>query len=167
LRIVETEAYLGGEDRASHAWGGRRTARTGFLFRPGGFAYVYFIYGVHHCLNAVTGRADDGGAVLLRAGEAFEGATAMRRNRGLGRSPRPGDLAGGPGRLCQALAIDMSLNGVPLDRGELRITTGEPVTSDEIAVAPRVGVAYAGEAAGWPLRFAWRGHREVSRPQPW
>ncbi len=167
LKIVETEAYLGAEDRASHACGGRRTARTRSLFRAGGYAYVYFIYGMYYCLNAVAGSSDDGSAVLIRACEAIEGASTMRDNRRLQSEPRPGDLAGGPGKLCQALAIDLGLNGVALDRGELRITTGEPMTSDEIVAGPRVGVAYSGEASGWPLRFAWRGHPEVSRPHPW
>ena len=167
LKIVETEAYLGVDDRASHVWGGRRTPRTRYLFRAGGYAYVYFVYGMYHCLNAVAGGPDDGSAVLIRAGEAVEGAAAMRRNRGLQSEPRPGDLAGGPGKLCQALKIDLRLNGAPLDRGELRITTGEPVTPDEIAVGPRVGVAYARDAVDWPLRFAWRDNTEVSRPRPW
>ena len=106
LRIVETEAYLGAEDRASHAWGGRRTRRTSALFRDGGFAYVYMIYGMYHCLNAVTGDEADGSAVLIRAGDAVEGAGVMKTHRSLAREPRPGDLAGGPGKLCQALAID-------------------------------------------------------------
>ncbi len=167
LKIVETEAYLGTEDRASHAWRGRRTRRTHNLFRAGGCAYVYFVYGMYHCLNAVTGGPDDGSAVLIRAGEAIDGVPTMRGNRGLGSEPGPGELAGGPAKLCQALAIDLRLNGAPLDRGELRITTGEPAMPAEIVTGPRIGVAYAGEAAAWPLRFACRGHRDVSRPHPW
>lgn len=78
LRLVETEAYLGAPDRASHAWGGRRTQRNESLYLPGGHAYVYLIYGMHYCLNAVTGKKDEGGAVLLRAGEPVEGAERMR-----------------------------------------------------------------------------------------
>jgi DNA-3-methyladenine glycosylase len=164
LRLVETEAYLGGPDRASHAWGGRRTARNESLYLPGGHAYVYFIYGMHWCLNAVTGEADIGSAVLLRAGEPVQGETRMVANRGWKRPPRPGDLAGGPGKLCQALGIDRALDGALLDQPPLMITTGKPFADNEIAAGPRIGVDYAGEAAAWPLRFAVRGHRHVSKP---
>jgi DNA-3-methyladenine glycosylase len=166
LRLVEVEAYLGAPDRASHAWDGRRTPRNESLYLPGGHAYVYFIYGMHWCLNAVTGEPDIGSAVLIRAGEPVEGEEAMARNRGrLGRI-RPGDLAGGPGKLCQALAIDRGLDGVLLDRQPLRITKGDPAAPDEIVAGPRIGVDYAGEAAAWPLRFAIRGNQHVSRPWP-
>lgn len=167
LRLVETEAYLGAPDRASHAWDGRRTDRVESLYLPGGYAYVYLIYGIHHCLNAVTGETDLGSAVLLRAGEPVEGAEVLRRNRGWQDKPvRPGDLAGGPGKLCQALAIDRQLDGIPLMEGDdLTITEGEPVEPSEIAAGPRVGVDYAGEAAQWPLRFGVQGNRHVSRPR--
>lgn len=165
LRLVETEAYLGAPDRASHAWGGRRTARVESLYLPGGHAYVYFIYGMYHCLNVVTGEADVGSAVLIRAGEPLEGDELMRRRRGLSRAPRPGDLAGGPGKLCMALDIDRSLDGAALTGGELVITAGEPVAPRSVAAGARVGVAYAGEAALWPLRFAVAGNPHVSRPR--
>jgi DNA-3-methyladenine glycosylase len=165
LRLVEVEAYLGAPDRASHAWAGRRTPRVESLYLPGGHAYVYFIYGMHHCLNAVTGEADIGSAVLLRAGEAVEGAEVMAARRGLTRSPRPGDLAGGPGKLCKVLGVDLAQDGVSLLAGELTLTRGEPVEDGEVATGPRIGVGYAREAAQWPLRFAIRGHREVSRPR--
>ncbi len=166
LSIVETEAYLGAPDRASHAWGGRRTERNRSLYLAGGHAYVYFIYGMHHCLNAVTGRAEAGSAVLIRAGEPVAGEAAMAARRGLGRPPRPGDLAGGPGKLCRALGVDRALDGAALWRGELTIARGEPVAAEAIAAGPRIGVAYAGEAAAWPLRFAVRGNPHVSRPRP-
>jgi DNA-3-methyladenine glycosylase len=165
VELVETEAYLGAPDRASHAAGGRRTARNESLYLPGGHAYVYFIYGMHFCVNAVTGKADEGGAVLLRAGAPVAGAEAMARNRGWTRPPRPGDLAGGPGKLCQALGIDRALDGSRLDRGPLRITHGIPVEEGAVARGPRVGVDYAGEAAAWPLRFAIRGNPHVSKPR--
>jgi len=168
VQLVETEAYLGAPDRASHAAGGRRTARNESLYLPGGHAYVYFIYGMHFCLNAVTGAADEGGAVLLRAGEPIAGIEEMARNRNWTRPPRslrPGDLGGGPGKLCQALAVDRALDGVRLDRGPLRITEGEPVADEAVATGPRIGVDYAGEAAAWPLRFALRGNPHVSRPR--
>ncbi len=166
VRLVETEAYLGAADRASHAWGGRRTARTESLYLAGGHAYVYFIYGMHWCLNAVTGEAGVGSAVLLRAAEPVAGEERLAANRRLARPPRPGELAGGPGKLCQAMGIDRALDGAPLDRPPLVITAGEPVADGEVAAGPRVGVDYAGEAAAWPLRFALRGNRHVSRPRP-
>ena len=166
LRIVETEAYLGAPDAASHAAGDRRTARNESLYLPGGYAYVYFVYGMHFCLNAVSGRRGIGSAVLLRAGEPVEGEGWMRERRGLDGRVRPGDVAGGPGKLCQALGIDRDFDGAPLYRGRLRITAGAPVPPGEIAAGPRIGVAYAGEAAAWPLRFAERGNPHVSRPRP-
>lgn len=166
VKIVETEAYLGAADRASHAWKGRRTARTAHLFRSGGVAYVYFIYGMYHCLNVVTGSATDGSAVLVRAALPLVGAEAMAELRGLTKAPRPGDIAGGPGKLCQALAIGLTLNGERFDRGVLTLRSGDPAAPGEVAVGPRVGVAYAGEAAKWPLRFALAGNPHVSRPRP-
>jgi DNA-3-methyladenine glycosylase len=166
LRLVETEAYLGAADRASHAWDGRRTARNESLYLAGGHAYVYMIYGLHFCLNAVTGEAGVGSAVLLRAGEPIEGEERMRENRGWVRVPRPGDLAGGPGKLCQALAVGRELDGARLDRPPLWITRGEAVAEAEIVASRRIGVDYAGEAALWPLRFSLAGHRHVSKPWP-
>ena len=165
LRLVETEAYLGAPDRASHAAGGRRTARNESLYLPGGHAYVYFIYGMHWCLNAVCGEADEGGAVLLRAGEPVAGEAAMRARRGVGERVRPGDIAGGPGKLCQALGVDRSFDGRRLDDAELWIAGGDPVDAAGVATGPRIGVAYAGEAAAWPLRFAVSGNPHVSRPR--
>lgn len=166
LRLVETEAYLGTPDPASHAWKGRRTPRNESLYLPGGHAYVYFIYGMHFCLNAVTGERDIGSAVLLRAGEPVEGEELMRENRRWLRLPKPGDLAGGPGKICQALAVGRELDAAPLDRSPLWIARGEPIDPAEILAGPRIGVDYAGEAAQWPLRFAVRGNRHVSKPWP-
>ncbi len=166
LRLVETEAYLGAPDRASHAWAGRRTPRNESLYLPGGHAYVYFIYGMHYCLNAVTGEAGVGSAVLLRAGEPMAGEERMRENRRLTAKARAGDLAGGPGKICQALAIGRELDGVLLDRPPLYLARGEPAKTAEVVASPRIGVGYAGEAAGWPLRFSLRGNPHVSRPRP-
>jgi len=166
LRLVETEAYLGASDRASHAWGDRRTPRNESLYLVGGHAYVYLIYGLHYCLNAVTGDAGVGSAVLLRAGEPVEGEERMRENRGWPRVPKPGDLAGGPGKICQALAIGRDLDGVLLTGPPLYISRGEPVPEEDLVASSRIGVDYAGDAALWPLRFSVRGHRHVSKPWP-
>ena len=168
LRIVETEAYLGSIDRASHAFGGRRTARTETMYLPGGHAYVYLIYGMHQCLNVVAGSAEDAHAVLIRAGAPVEGAAEMRRRRGLSPRSRPSDIAGGPGRLTHALDIDRVFNAMLLwrARSPLRITAGCPVSPDRIAAGPRIGIDYAQEAVHWPLRFGIRGDPHLSRPLP-
>jgi DNA-3-methyladenine glycosylase len=164
-RIVETEAYLGEGDAASHARNGPATARSKRLYRPGGQAYVYLIYGMHFCFNVVTGSREDGGAVLVRGAAPIERLERMveLRNR-VGKNLRPGDIAGGPGKLCQALAIDDSIDGRPLDETPLYLAQGEPIADTDIARGPRIGVDYAGEAAQWPLRFGIAGHPEMSRP---
>lgn len=167
VRIVETEAYLGEVDRASHAWQGRRTPRNESLYKPGGVAYVYFIYGMYYCLNAVAGGAENGEAVLIRAAEPLLGIEIMAEHRGLNRPPRPGDLTGGPGKLCQAMKIERGFDGQSLQRGPLRITRGEPVPSLSRVAGPRIGIDYAQEAVDWPLRFAVAESRHVSKPYPW
>jgi DNA-3-methyladenine glycosylase len=164
VRVVETEAYLGVPDRASHAWAGRRTARTETLYLPPGHIYVYLIYGLHHCLNVTTG-GEPGAAVLFRAGEPVAGEEEMGRSRGLAGPGREGALTGGPGKLCQALAIDRALNAGRFEGPELELRADVAVGEEAIARGPRVGVDYAGEAARWPLRFAVRGNPHVSRPR--
>lgn len=167
LRIVETEAYLGEGDRASHAWTGKPTKRTATLFRSGGCAYVYFVYGMHNMFNVVAGREGGGGAVLVRAGEPVSGVRTMRRLRGPSSGRGHVEIASGPGKLCQALAIDRTFDGVDLDGKELRICRGHRVDVRRVTVGPRVGVDYAGRAAAWPLRFALSGNPHVSRPRLW
>lgn len=157
-RIVETEAYLGVEDKAAHSYGGRHTARNAAMWGPAGHAYVYFIYGMHYCANVVARRAGDPQAVLLRALEPLEGLDVMRSQRA-GRIPaarlKPRDLCSGPARLCQALAIDRALDHADLVTGEhLFIERGRRVPSNRIVASPRVGIDYAGEWAHKPLRFA-------------
>ena len=163
-RIVETEAYGGPEDRASHARAGR-TKRTTPMFGRVGHAYVYLIYGMHECLNVVA--YEDGteaGAVLLRALEPVEGVEVMRRRRG-----RPVDreeqLACGPARLCEAMAVDRRLNGHDLTVGDrLWLAAGE-VTHDVSAIVSgsRIGVDYAGDWSARPWRFSLAGNHSVSR----
>lgn len=146
-RIVEVEAYEGPYDRASHARFGR-TRRNAPMFRAGGVAYVYLIYGMHHCLNAVTGLDDDAGAVLIRATE----------------SPAPDVSASGPGRLCRAFRIDRQLDGASLAGRELWLEQGLPVADRDVRTTRRIGVDYAGEWADRPYRFLIRGHAAVSGP---
>jgi DNA-3-methyladenine glycosylase len=164
-RIVETEAYGGPEDRASHSRAGL-TTRTAPMHGPVGHAYVYLVYGMHHCLNVVA--REDGaaaGAVLVRALEPLDGLASMRDRRGRTRDPDD-RLCSGPARLTQALAIDRRLDGLDLTKaGELWLAAGEgPRESDPVASGPRVGVGYAGaDWAGRPWRFWLAGNRSVSR----
>jgi DNA-3-methyladenine glycosylase len=159
-RIVETEAYLGPHDPASHAFGHRRTARTEVMYGRPGTAYVYFTYGMHWCLNAVTERLGFPAAVLIRALEPLEGLPVMRRRRGRGRvGVRDADLCAGPARLCQALGITGRENGGLLTKGRLRIVRDRRRRAP-VAVTGRVGIT---DAADWPLRFVISGSEWLSR----
>ena len=157
-RIVETEAYLGPHDPASHAFGHRRTARTEVMYGRPGTAYVYFTYGMHWCLNAVTERLGFPAAVLIRALEPLEGIPVMRRRRGRG-GVRDADLCAGPARLCQALGITGRENGGLLTKGRLRIVRDRRRRAP-VAVTGRVGIT---DAADWPLRFVISGSEWLSR----
>jgi DNA-3-methyladenine glycosylase len=149
--IVETEAYRGPEDRACHAYGGRRTTRTETMYRQGGTAYFYLVYGLHHQFNVVTNVEGVPHAVLVRAVAPFEGLELMRRRR----PGRPDhDLASGPGKLCRALGIDRRLDGADLLGDRVWVEAGrDRVTPAAIVVGPRVGIDYAGEWAHKPWRF--------------
>ena len=163
--IVEVEAYLGPADRAAHTYGGRHSARNASMWRGGGHAYVYFTYGMHHCMNVVCGAPGSGAAVLLRALEPTEGLEAMFARRPRARRER--ELCSGPARLAQALAIDRRLDGADLrSAGELFIERlrERPLAAARIARGPRIGVAYAGAWAARRLRFSVRGNPHVSRP---
>jgi DNA-3-methyladenine glycosylase len=155
-RIVETEAYLGPHDPACHAVAGR-TRRTRWLFGPPGTAYVYFIYGVHWCLNAVTREEGFGSAVLIRALEPVEGIALMRERRDV---PRDRDLTNGPGKLCQAMGITGAHDGISLVTSHLTIHGGAPLPDDRVALTPRIGIT---KAADWPLRWVVRESSFVSR----
>jgi len=146
-RIVETEAYVGPHDPACHAYGGRRTQRTRWLYGPPGTAYIYFTYGMHWCLNAVTGREGYPAAVLIRALEPMAGLATMRRRRA-GVPDRA--LCAGPARLCAALAITGRLNGAALQRGPLRIVRLPAAPRRRIVTTPRIGIT---RAVDWPLRY--------------
>ena len=159
-RIVETEAYLGPDDPACHAVAGR-TDRTWHLHGPPGIAYVYFIYGAHWCFNAVTREEGHGSAVLVRAVEPVGGLALMRTRRSAAR--RDTDLTNGPGKLCQALGIDGTMDGVPLNRPPLRILAGETISDEAVDVTARIGIT---QAADWPLRWLVRGNAFVSTGRP-
>ena len=156
--IVETEAYVGPQDKASHASGGR-TSRNAFMFGPAGFAYVYLIYGMYCCLNFVTEEEGYPAAVLIRAVEPVDGLGLMHARR---RTPDRTKLANGPGRLCQAFAIDLTLNGADLC-GSLLYVEARKKTTFPIVAAPRVGVDYAGAWKDKPFRFYIKGHPCVSK----
>lgn len=159
--IVETEAYRGPQDRASHAFGGRRTNRTETMYGIGGTAYVYFVYGMYHQFNVVTNAAEVPHAVLVRALEPVEGIELMRLRR-----PRQPDasLTDGPGKLCMALGIDRTLDRADLAGDRVWIEEGsQPIPRSRIACGPRIGIDYAGAWASKPWRFWLRESPSVSR----
>ncbi|MGP1310517.1 MAG: DNA-3-methyladenine glycosylase, partial [Phycisphaerales bacterium] len=148
--IVETEAYLGAEDRAAHTFGGRRTPRNESMYCRAGTAYVYFTYGMHFCMNIVCGREGEGTAVLLRALEPLEGIDAMRAHRAGKRAAatlKESDLCSGPAKLCAALCVDRDLDRVDLlgDDSPLRLELRQDVYAEArragFVRGPRVGIA--------------------------
>jgi DNA-3-methyladenine glycosylase len=156
-RIVETEAYLGEHDLACHAAVGR-TERTAPLYGPPGVAYVYFIYGMYWCFNAVTRAEGEPSAVLVRAVEPITGIDLMRRRRP--KVKRDVDLTNGPGKLCLALGITGAHNCKPLQRPPLVIRAGEPVLDRDVVVTPRIGITQWADA---PLRWFVGDNRFVSK----
>jgi len=160
-RIVESEAYRGPLDRAAHSYGGRRTARTEVMFGPPGYAYVFFVYGMHYQFNLVTTKDGAPHAVLIRAVEPVLGVEIMAKRRNLPASAR--ELTNGPGKLCQALGIGRECYGADLCGPELFLADGSTVRS---ARAKRIGVDYAGDWAEKPWRFYDPKSRYVSRAGP-
>ncbi len=158
-RIVEAEAYRGAGDPASHAWRGP-TPRNAAMFGPPGHAYVYFTYGMHHCLNLVTEREGRASAVLVRALEPVDGAGLMRRRRGVREAAR---LARGPGNVARALGLTRAHDGLDLTRGPLWLSDLPPRRSGHrVGRSGRVGIRRAGEC---PWRFHLDGHPCVSGPR--
>lgn len=159
--IVEVEAYVGEEDEASHASPGMTERNTSMYGRPG-HAYVYLIYGMHTCFNVVTGQTGFPAAVLVRALEPAEGLEAMRERRG-GRPDE--ELTSGPGRLCEALGIELRFDGVDLCAPEasLFLEVGDPVSDERVAKGPRINVRGDEIAMKVPWRFYVEGNRYVSR----
>jgi len=161
--IVEVEAYRGPSDRAAHSYGGRRTARNEVMYGAAGHSYVYFIYGIHYCINVVTGAVDVPEAVLIRALEPVDGLALMRRRRGLGKEAPAHLLCRGPGNVCRAMGIQGRDNGADLLCGALRIERGRRVPEARIVRAARIGVDYAGDHAALPWRLYDGASRSVSR----
>ncbi len=158
-RIVETEAYLGYDDPASHGYRHRRNARNAALFGPPGIWYVYLSYGMHWCANLVCQRAGLASAVLLRALEPLDGLDIMRQRRG---ELPDRQLCSGPGRLCQALGINRDLDGQTMTDGPVVVLRGDRVTAGAVAATPRIGIT---KAADWPLRFHLAGSPWTSRKE--
>lgn len=162
--ITETEAYEGAIDKASHAYGNRRTLRTETMFESGGCAYVYLCYGIHNMFNVVTGPKDLAHAVLIRAIEPFEGIETMLKRRN--KNKLSFDLTAGPGCLCQALGINRLINGENLLGNTVFILdTDVKLTNKQIIASPRVGVHYAQEHSQWPYRFRIKESSWTSRPK--
>ncbi|MBC7742529.1 MAG: DNA-3-methyladenine glycosylase [Bdellovibrionaceae bacterium] len=148
--IVETEAYLGETDRACHTFGGRKTARTEPMFLSGGHVYVYFIYGLFHCLNVVTEKENVPEAVLIRALQPLNPKDDIKRYSG-------------PGKLCRELKIDKSYNRLTFDCPKIWIEKGITVKANDIIASPRIGIASAQDAVFWPLRFSIKNHPSISK----
>lgn len=150
--ITETEAYAGITDRASHAYGGRRTARTEIMFQQGGVSYVYLCYGIHYLFNVVTGEEGNPHAVLIRGIYPVIGIDEILRRRKKSRLTK--DVSDGPGKLTQALGITLKQNGNKLDDDEVWIEEdGLKISDSDILISKRIGVDYAGEDADLPYRF--------------
>lgn len=158
--IVETEAYRGPEDRASHAYNGRRTNRSETMYGVGGTAYVYFVYGMYNQFNVITNVENIPHAILVRALEPLEGLDIIRRRRS-GRSEY--ELTSGPGRLCLALGIDRKLDRTDLLGDRVWIEEGPAISPGQIARGPRVGIDYAGAWVTKPWRFWVRDNPFVSK----
>ncbi|MCL2122086.1 MAG: DNA-3-methyladenine glycosylase [Clostridiales bacterium] len=164
-RIVETEAYCGVSDAACHSAKGNRQGRVAIMYGEGGFAYVYLIYGMYCCMNVVTRPEEHPEAVLIRALEPLEGVALMaeRRNqKGLTEEQQWRALCSGPGKLCQAMAIDRSCYGLDLLGDKLYLLEGQPIAAEEVGTTARINVSYAGEAAAYPWRFIIKDSSYVS-----
>lgn len=156
-KITETEAYIGRCDKACHAYGYKRTARTETLFAEPGTAYIYMIYGMYHCLNFVTEPEGEPAAVLIRGLEAVSGTETLKKLRYPGAADKltqyqQRNFLNGPGKLCKALALDKSYNGIDLTGNILYISTSN-ISIAAIHSGPRIGIDYAEEAVHFPWRF--------------
>lgn len=160
--IVETEAYSGATDAASHAYPNKRTKRTEIMFREGGVSYVYLCYGIHHLFNIVTNKAGHADAVLIRALEPIEGVKEMLKRRGKKRLDNR--LTAGPGSLAKAMGITIAHNGLSLRGRTVWLEdTGTSYPAEDIIQTTRIGVDYAGEDALFPWRFYVKGSPYISK----
>lgn len=159
--IVEAEAYVGAIDKACHAYR-NRSGRTEIMYHDGGYAYVYLIYGMHYCFNAVTGPEGEGNAVLIRALEPVIGLDLMQQRRN---TKNVRHLCSGPGKVCQALGITKNEYGLDLCAADspLRLIRYRYIPDAQIVATPRINVAYAEEAAAWPWRFYVKDNLYVSK----
>ncbi|MDD1775274.1 MAG: DNA-3-methyladenine glycosylase [Methanobacterium sp.] len=171
--IVETEAYMGVDDKAAHSYQGKHTPRMDPLYKRGGYAYIYQLHGYNYCLNVVTEKENQPRAVLIRALEPIQGLELMARRRNIKLtaddmktadkiSKKLKNMTNGPSKLCQALGIDTSLNGVDLLGNELYIITGEDL-NDRMMATPRINISYAEEYQYEPWRFIIKGNSFLSR----
>lgn len=158
--IVEVESYLGPEDKGAHSYGNRKSERTRIQYGPGGYAYVFAIYGMHWCLNAVTNGPGKPEVVLVRALEPVEGIELMKSRRG---TQKQIDLCNGPGKLCQALGITKAQYGADLCGDELYILEHRSFSDEEIGVSPRINIDYAQEWKDRLWRYYVKGNAYVSK----
>jgi len=159
-KIVETEAYLGKEDPASHSYQGGKTERTEVMFGQPGHAYVYMIYGMYYCFNTVTGEKGKPEGVFVRALEPVGGVKLMKKRRDLEDREK---LTNGPGKLCMAMGIDKKLDGEDLCGNKIYIVESDPTKNFDVKKAQRINIDYAGKAKEWKLRFLIEGNSYVSR----
>ena len=161
LRIVESEAYNGAVDKASHAYNNRKTNRTKVMYEKGGVAYVYLCYGIHQMFNIVTNLENMPHAILIRGGEPVSGMDIMAMRTG--KKTTDTTLSRGPGNVCKALGIHTGHSGFALNREEIFIyDDGVRIKNKEIGISPRIGVDYSGEDALLPYRFYVKGNDYVS-----
>lgn len=158
--IVETEAYIGPDDKGAHSCGGVPTARTAVMFGKGGFAYVYLIYGMYSCFNVVANVKDKPEAVLIRALEPLDGVELMKNRRA---TDKPENLCSGPGKLCSALGITREQSGADLCKNELFILDMPELSKSEIIVSPRINIDYAEEYRDKLWRYFVKGNKFVSK----
>lgn len=162
VKIVDTEAYMGAEDKASHAYNNRKTKRTKTMFAKGGLAYVYLIYGMYYCFNIVTEARDNPHAVLIRAVEPVEGLEVIKENRKI-KSNKIEALTNGPGKLSQALKIDKNLNGCDLVKSNKLYLIDNNDNNFDIEKVPRVNIDYAEEYKDKKWRFYIKGNKFISK----
>ncbi|NII82918.1 MULTISPECIES: DNA-3-methyladenine glycosylase [unclassified Pedobacter] len=161
--IVETEAYFGIKDKASHAYGGRRTSRTETMYGSGGIAYVYLCYGMHNLFNIVSSKENDPHAVLIRGIEPLIGIDIIEQRRNMLHTK--GAISAGPGSAAKALGIDRTFNAKNLTGDEIWIEDHAiRYQNEDVVATPRVGIAYAKEHALLPWRFFVKGNKYVSKP---